>query len=235
LSTDRAWSAQQPALDEAVAAYRTGKTDDAKRIHNNAGNHYLAAGDRSRARALAMAGRCPESVNLLEKLDLSNASVQFAAGMAYADCKRYPEAETSFARETDPAAQRQGDYYLLRAQILDAQGNVQAAADALNQAIRAEPARGKIQTRWPEWDRPYLLKGILLQTRLEPAQARRALDTAIPYIYLLAGKIALARKDYDSATAHLLEATRLAPALVPAHYALRDVYNALGDQFTVHR
>jgi len=229
-----------------------------------------------------------------------------------------------------PAAQRNGDYYLLRAQILDAQGNIQAVADALNQAMRAEPARAnlyyeassfllkhklykealqlldeasrilpddrdlllakavtldllrrtddcdallsKIQARWPEWNRPYLLKGILLQTRLEPAQARRALDTAIalgantpeayyyqalsimdsapedlgfaetaithalalssqdPYIYLLAGKIALARKDYVSATAQLLEATRLAPALVPAHYALRDVYNALGDQ-----
>jgi tetratricopeptide (TPR) repeat protein len=229
-----------------------------------------------------------------------------------------------------PAPQRKGDYYLLRAQILDAQGSVQAAADALNQAMRAEPARAnlyyeatsfllkhklyketlqlldqasrvlpddrelllaqavtldllrraddcdallsKIQARWPEWDRPYLLKGILLQIQLEPAQARRALDTAIalgantpeayyyqalsimdsapedlgsaqtaithalalssndPYIYLLAGKIALARKDYDAATARLLEATRLAPGLVPAHYALRDVYTALGNQ-----
>jgi tetratricopeptide (TPR) repeat protein len=235
-------------------------------------------------------------------------------------------------RELDktPAPQRKGDYYLLRAQILDAQGNVPEAADALNQAMRAEPGRAnlyyeassfllkhklykealqlldqasrvlpddrelllaqavtldllrrtdacdtllsQIQARWPEWNRPYLLKGMLLQTRVEPAQARKALDTAIalgantpeayyyqalsimdsapedlssaqtaithalalssrdPYIYLLAGKIALARKDYDAATAHLLEATRLAPALVPAHYALRDVYTALGDQ-----
>jgi tetratricopeptide (TPR) repeat protein len=144
--------------------------------------------------------------------------------------------------------------------------------DLLRRTDDCDALLAKIQARWPEWNRPYLLKGMLLQTRLEAAQARRALDTAIalgantpeayyyqalsimdsapedlgsaqtaithalalssqdPYIYLLAGKIALARKDYNVATAHLLEATRLAPALVPAHYALRDVYTALGDQ-----
>jgi predicted Zn-dependent protease len=130
----------------------------------------------------------------------------------------------------------------------------------------------KIQARWPEWDRPYLLNGILLEMQLKPAEARRALETAIalgantpeayyyqalaitqaapedvegaertieramaltakdPYIYLLAGKISLARKDYSTAIRRLLEATQLQPALIPAHYALRTAYQAVGDE-----
>jgi tetratricopeptide (TPR) repeat protein len=279
---------------------------------------------RDCGRTLMDLGRFAEAVPFLERAE--GARIDLATAIFHS---QNPDAAL---RELDktPAAQRKGDYYLLRAQILDAQGNVPAAADALNGAMRAEPARAslyyeassfllkhklykevlqlldqasrvlpddrelllakavtldllrraddcdallvKIQARWPEWNRPYLLKGILLQTRLEPAKARRALDTAIalgantpeayyyqalsimdsapedlgsaqtaithalalssqdPYIYLLAGKIALARKDYNAATAHLLEATRLAPALVPAHYALRDLYTARGDE-----
>jgi tetratricopeptide (TPR) repeat protein len=235
-------------------------------------------------------------------------------------------------RELDktPPADRKGDYYLLRAQILDAQGKIQEAGAALNEGMRAAPTRatlyyqatsfllkhklyheaqtlleeashvlpddrdlllaqvvtldllrrnpesekllGQIQARWPEWERPYLLKGILLEIQLKSAEARQALETAIalgantpeayyyealaithsapedldaaqhaisqamaltakdPYIYLLAGKISLARKDYTSAVEQLLAATRLQPSLVPAHYALRDAYNALGDR-----
>ena len=224
---------------------------------------------------------------------------------------------------------RKGDYYLLRAQLLDAQGQMQEAVDALNRGIRAAPTRpdlylqatafllkhklnhealnlleqasrilpdsrelllaqavtlelllrgidaqkllAKMQARWPEWDRPYLLSGILLEIGLKSAEARQTLETAIalgantpeayyyqalaimhaapddldsaqsaiahalaltskdPYVYLLAGKIALAKKDYSVAIERLIEATRLQPALVPAHYALRDAYKALGD------
>src|SRR5260370_3524583 len=50
-----------------------------------------------------------------------------------------------------------------------------------------------------------------------------------PSIYLLAGKIALAKKDYSVAIERLIEATRLQPTLVPAYYGLRDAYKALGD------
>jgi tetratricopeptide (TPR) repeat protein len=309
------------------------------------------------ARALLAEGKETEGVSLLQSLPVESLDTALLrdCGRTLMDLGRFAEARPfleraegaridlataifhsqspeAALRELDktPAAERKGDYYLLRAQILDAQGNVPAAADALNQAMRSEPAKAnlyyeassfllkhklykealqlldqasrilpddrelllakavaldllrrtddcdallsRIQARWPEWNRPYLLKGMLLQTRLEPAQARRALDTAIalgantpeayyyqalsimdsapedlgsaqtaithalalasqdPFIYLLAGKIALARKDYNAATAQLLEATRLAPALVPAHYALRDVYTALGDQ-----
>jgi tetratricopeptide (TPR) repeat protein len=229
-----------------------------------------------------------------------------------------------------PVADRKGDYYLLRAQILDSLGKTQEAVDALNRGIRAAPTRAdlylqstafllkhkllhealdlldqasrilpddrelllaqavalellqrgidaqklltRIQARWPEWDRPYLLNGILLEIQLKSAEARQMLETAIalgantpeayyyealaithaapndldgaqnaiahalaltskdPYIFLLAGKISLAKKDYSKAIQLLLEATRLQPTLVPAHYALRDAYKALGDE-----
>jgi tetratricopeptide (TPR) repeat protein len=229
-----------------------------------------------------------------------------------------------------PAVDRKGDYFLLRAQILDAQGKIPEAVDALNRGIQAAPTRAslylqatgfllkhklyheaqelldqashilpnerelllaqvvtlellrrnidsakllaKIQVRWPEWDRPYLLNGILLEVQLKSSEARQALETAIalgantpeafyyqalaithaapndldaaqnaivhamaltlkdPYIYLLAGKISLARKEYPAAIERLLEATRLQPTLIPAHYALRDAYKALGEE-----
>ncbi len=57
-----------------------------------------------------------------------------------------------------------------------------------------------------------------------------ALTTKDPYVYLLAGKISLARKDYSTAIRRLLEATQLQPALIPAHYALRTAYQAVGDE-----
>jgi len=57
-----------------------------------------------------------------------------------------------------------------------------------------------------------------------------ALTSADPYVYLLAGKISLSRKEYPAAIERLQEATRLLPTLIPAHYALRDAYRALGDE-----
>jgi tetratricopeptide (TPR) repeat protein len=227
-------------------------------------------------------------------------------------------------------ADRKGDYYLLRAQILDAQGEVQEAAEALNQGMRTAPTRpalylqaagfllkhklydkalalleqasrilpddrdllmtravtlavitrdgdaqkllAAIQVRWPEWDRPYLLNGMILEIQLKSAEALPLLETAIalgattpeayyyqalaithsrpsdvdsayeaisralaltpndPYIFLLAGKISLARKDYTAAIVQLAAATRLLPTLIPAHYALHDAYLAVGDE-----
>jgi tetratricopeptide (TPR) repeat protein len=229
-----------------------------------------------------------------------------------------------------PAADRKGDYFLLRAQILDAQGKIPEAVDALNHGIQSAPARAslylqatgfllkhklyekalefleqasrvvpdnrelllaqavtlaiiprdedaqrvlaKIQARWPEWDRAYLLNGIILEIQLKSAEARPLLETAIalgantpeayyyealaithttpndlesarnaiaralaltskdPYIFLLAGKISLDRKEYSAAIQQLGRATGLLPTLIPAHYALHDAYKAIGDE-----
>jgi tetratricopeptide (TPR) repeat protein len=225
---------------------------------------------------------------------------------------------------------RKGDYYLLRAQLLDSLGKVPEAADALNRGMQLAPTRAslyfqaasfllkhqlrqealslleqasrivpdarelllaecvalilvhresdaekllaEIQARWPEWDRSYLLNGILLQMQLKPGEARRMLETAIAlgaatpeayyyqalsitesapqdsesaekaidralglapndaYVFLLAGKIAVARKDYATGVQRLQRATQLQPGLIPAHYALRSAYKAIGDE-----
>ena len=144
--------------------------------------------------------------------------------------------------------------------------------ELLHRGIDARKLLTTIQARWPEWDRPYLLNGILLEIQLKSAEARQTLETAIalgantpevyyyqalaithaapddldsaqnaiahalaltskdPYVFLLAGKLSLAKKDYSKAIERLIEATHLQPALIPAHYALRDAYKALGDE-----
>jgi len=57
-----------------------------------------------------------------------------------------------------------------------------------------------------------------------------ALTSKDPYIFLLAGKISLARKEYPAAVDQLSAATHLLPTLIPAHYALHDTYKAIGDE-----
>jgi tetratricopeptide (TPR) repeat protein len=256
---------------------------------------------------------------------LAQARADFAVVLFH---RQGPEAAL---RELDktPEAERTSDDYLLRAQIMDAQGKLPEAAAALNQSLRVAPGRAdlyheavdfllkhklyheaqafleeasrmrpndrdlllaqaitlnllrrnsdsekmlaQIQEKWPQWERVYLVKGMLLEMALKSADARQTLEKAIalgantpeayyyealaithaapqdldaaqnaithaltlssddPYIYLLAGKIALSRKDYPAAVKHLLNATRLQPSLVPAHYALRHAYSALGE------
>jgi tetratricopeptide (TPR) repeat protein len=257
---------------------------------------------------------------------LSSARLDLATALFYTQGANGALAELDKTPEED----RKGDYYLLRAKLLDSLGKMPEAAEALNRGMLAAPTRaslyfqgasfllkyglrkealalldqasrmvpdepelllaqwvtlgllsrvddarellGKIQARWPEWDRPYLLNGILLEMQLKSAEARKALETAIalgantpeayyyqalaithlnpedvegaenaiaramalttkdPYVYLLAGKISLGRKDYPTAIRHLLVATQLQPRLIPAHYALRTAYKALGDE-----
>jgi tetratricopeptide (TPR) repeat protein len=228
-----------------------------------------------------------------------------------------------------PAGQRQGDYYLLRAQMLDASGRFEEAAQTLNRGILSAPTRPdlyhqaslflikhekydeslellqqaikalpnapellvtqaithellkqpeeakklltQIQSRWPEWDLPYLVHGIILEIHLYSEEAKAQLETAIalgtrdpaayyylalaiqhtapedtesaqkaiseavrlrpedPYIRSLAGKVALARKEYAAAIDHLTAAIQSKPTLVEAHYALGTSYRAMGD------
>lgn len=150
-----------------------------------------------------------------------------------------------------------------------------AHAVALSVMPRDEDALkllAKAEAKWPEWDRPYLVHGIILETQRRSAEARqilgiaialgastpqafyylalaithdaqndlesaqRAIDRALalapkdPYALLLAGKISLARKQFPAAIERLSQATHLLPALIPAHYALHDAYQAIGDE-----
>jgi len=146
-----------------------------------------------------------------------------------------------------PADQRAGDYFILRAQILDSMGKTAEAADSLDRGIGAAPRRAdmyfeaaafliqhgqfkqaaavledatrlipdapdlwlaraialelpmahgrshadevrseeamkvlaQIESRWPAWDLPYLVNGMIFEDELKSAQAKQMLDIAI--------------------------------------------------------
>jgi len=136
-----------------------------------------------------------------------------------------------------PEQDRQGDYYLLRAQVFDALGQVPQAIENLNLGFRTSPTRAdlyekatyfllkhrmdaealnlleqatavlpddpqllflkatvlgiqnrsgealallsRIVSRWPEWSRPYLVRGILEENRANSEAALKSIQTAI--------------------------------------------------------
>lgn len=198
-----------------------------------------------------------------------------------------------------PAGQRAGDYFVLRAKILDSMGKTADAADALDRGIREAPhradmyfeaaafliqhsqfkqaaalledatrlmpdepnlwlaraialelpvAHGKshddqlrseeakkvlaqIESRWPAWDRPYLVHGMILQDELKSKPAKQMLDLAIAlgcrqgeaYYYL-----ALAITDTSPAGApEAQEAVAQAVALDPENAASRALYGQI--------
>ena len=83
-----------------------------------------------------------------------------------------------------PDGRRDGDYYLLRAQVLDSAGKSMEAADSLNRSVRSSPARADIYFRAAE----FLIKhghseqaaGMLEQaTRLIPDAAELWMERAL--------------------------------------------------------
>jgi len=176
-----------------------------------------------------------------------------------------------------PPEQRKGDYFLLRAQILDAMGKLEEATEDLNRGFRAAPTRSdlyfqaalflikheqyrkaialveqanrivpgapdlllteaiayellqqpedaqkilaEIQSRWPEWGEPYLINGIILETRLKSAQARPLLETAISlgegnsraYYYLALATTHANPDDVEAAQKAIDQALKLDP------------------------
>jgi len=136
-----------------------------------------------------------------------------------------------------PAQERKGDYYLLKAELLDTMGQVKEAGESLNLALARESTRPdlyrsailfflehgmdwsatsllenaakvgrgdrdlqllqavvvarssrfeesrllleQISRRWPEWSRPYLLRGIVEQNQYRNEEALRSIQTAM--------------------------------------------------------
>ena len=176
-----------------------------------------------------------------------------------------------------PPEQRKGDYFLLRAQILDALGRLEEATEDLNCGFRAAPTRpdlyfqaalflikheqyrkaialieqanrvvpdapdllltqaiayellqqpegaqkilAEIESLWPEWGEPYLINGIMLETRLKSAQAKPLLETAISlgesnskaYYYLALATTHANPDDVESAQKAIDQALKLNP------------------------
>ena len=133
--------------------------------------------------------------------------------------------------------ERNGDYWLARAQMLEGAGQFEEAVQTLNRGFQAEPTRpdlyyeasllliqhdriteavrlleqathklpddpelalqqaivlelaaqsdeaGKklsaIERRWPEWDRPWLIHGIITASHWKPADARKRIESAV--------------------------------------------------------
>ncbi|HEX8985174.1 MAG TPA: tetratricopeptide repeat protein, partial [Bryobacteraceae bacterium] len=209
---------------EALAAHRKALALDSK-YAAQIGKNYLVVEQWAYAREFlqAAAGADPSADT---RLDLAIAAFHETS----------PEAGMAEI-EKIPPAERKGDYYLVRAQMLDALGKFEEAVAALNDGFRAAPTRAElypqaanfllkrrhnreavelldqatrllpdspelrlahavalelsrrteqalkelaaIQTRWPEWNRSYLIQGIILDINHKPAEARQALETAI--------------------------------------------------------
>jgi predicted Zn-dependent protease len=82
----------------------------------------------------------------------------------------------------------------------------------------------------------YQARAILDSTPSDLKGAEEAIAHALtltaddPYIFVLAGKISFAEKNYSQALQRLTAADRLQPKYIPTHYALRDTYKAMGDE-----
>jgi tetratricopeptide (TPR) repeat protein len=179
--------------------------------------------------------------------------------------------------EKMPSEQRRGDYFLLRAQMLDAQGRLEEARESLNRGFRAAPTRPdlyfqaalflikheqyergvdllqkalqvlpgnpelllteaiayalmdrpeeshklltEIESRWPEWSKPYLIEGIILSGHDKFSEAKPVLETAVAlgsneaaaYYNLALADSNLIPPDIEGAQRAIQQALRLNP------------------------
>jgi len=176
-----------------------------------------------------------------------------------------------------PPIQQKGDFFLLKAQLLEAEGKPEQAAAALNRGFEASPTRAdlyfqaalflvkhnqvqqmvdvlgraekivpgdpklmltraiglemlheheealnvlsKLESQQPTWYLPYEIHGIILTTRIRPAEAKPVLQTAIAlgaddpraYFYLASGIIQANTEDVSEAQKAIDQAVALDP------------------------
>jgi tetratricopeptide (TPR) repeat protein len=209
-------------VDEALATYRELLTRNADtRVWHRAGQ------------ALARAGQYELAIEFLKRAaDSPEARLDLAIALAFTSGPR--EALEALDRVSD--RERNGDYFLMKARILDSAGKEEEsrkllaeglrlsssradvaqqtalwllhrsrpleALNVVSQAIKGHPdnaelllsraillalvdrtldaqqALKSIETRWPEWDRPYLAHGLLLERAKQVAEARQKLQIA---------------------------------------------------------
>jgi tetratricopeptide (TPR) repeat protein len=213
--------------DEALAEYRRVLADSPPNaVAVECGHTLVEAGEFDLAKQfLAIPARDPSTAG--------SATIDYAIALVGSN-----ESQTAL-RELDrvPEKERSGDYYLVRAQVLDALGQTGRASDSLNAALEREPTRAdlyieaayfllrherdaqalglvehaaaripdepallllqatllgvqnrtddalallkKISTRWPEWGRPYLVRGIIEENHSDSQSALKDIEAAI--------------------------------------------------------
>jgi tetratricopeptide (TPR) repeat protein len=123
-----------------------------------------------KARLLDACGRKTEAEQALQaglRLSASRPQVAQQAALVLLGQDRRGEA-LALVEQALRAAPASADLALMRAVVLGLLGRVPAAETALRE----------IQSRWPEWDRPYLAHGLLLEEAGRKTEARRKLETA---------------------------------------------------------
>ena len=141
------------ALEQAPEAARTGD--------------YLLL----KARLLDASGRKLEAEQALQaglRLSPSRPQVAQQAALVLLGQDRRSEA-LALLEQSIQANRGNADLSLMKAVVLGLMGRT---ADA-------ERALKDIQSRWPEWDRPFLAHGLLLEAAGRKAEARRKLQTAL--------------------------------------------------------
>jgi tetratricopeptide (TPR) repeat protein len=83
----------------------------------------------------------PAAKQMLEAADTANGSVNVKLDLAIAEFHIHGPSSGFNALDAVPAAERTGDYYLARAEMLDAAGRFPEAVADLNQALREAPKR----------------------------------------------------------------------------------------------
>jgi tetratricopeptide (TPR) repeat protein len=183
-----------------------------------------------------------------EQYDLARECLDRAVSVGATDVNTRLDLAISLFHTVDPSAalaeldkiaiaQRNGDYYLLRAEILDARGAIAEAEDDLNRGLRAAPTRPdlyfqsalflikhgqyqktldlltkalqvvpespellvieaityelleqrgrseevlmRVESQWPEWSLPYLLRGIISETHFKWTEGKSQILSAL--------------------------------------------------------
>jgi Flp pilus assembly protein TadD len=158
-------------LDRAVALFHTAGADEAL-----AALAQVPAVDQSgelvllKARILDSEGRIAEAQQLLAGTEAWQAARPLLAehaALLLAKYGRYREAALMLARATAAAPDNRG-LLLSEAIVLALDGRV----------VEAERRLKQIEERWPEWDRPYRVHGLMLSATKRDREAAQKLRTA---------------------------------------------------------
>lgn len=139
---------------------------------------------------------------------------------------RYPEARAQFEKATrlDPNCREAWEYLAL---LYEFEQNFEQATSAYKRAIELERTLG------PPSEMPYLNYGILLAKIQREPEAVVQLETALARspgsakVQFELGRVRLQMNQLEPARDALLQAVRLDPSLVRAHYFLGQVYQRL--------